>query len=195
MLIFFTFRKSIVSTLRKPIAILLLCCFALYHFGYYAAYFSFRLQVEKHWVDRIYSDNSAALEEKMMEIPLSIPYMVSEEEFRLANTSFEKDGQFFRIIKQRYINDTLQVVYVPDTAKRLMDETIKQWVTSLVQDGIPDGASNTLLSKIFVKDYTHAINDFQFLPFTLIQKDYIGFIFLPFERLSIYTHTPPPELV
>ncbi|MCF1749642.1 hypothetical protein [Mariniradius sediminis] len=180
--------------MRKPIAILLLCCFALYHFGYYVAYFSFRLQVEKHWVDKIYSDSSAALEEKMMEIPLSIPYMVSEEEFRVANTSFEKDGQFFRIIKQRYVNDTLQVVYVPDTAKRTMNETIKLWVTSLVHDDLPDGANNTLLSKIFVKDYTQPVNDFQFRSFIPVQKHYIGFIFLPFDQLTINIHTPPPEL-
>lgn len=67
-----------------------------------------------------------------MEIPLSLPYMVSEEDFQIANTSFEKVGHYFRIIKQRYVNDTLQVVYVPDTAKRNINETIKFWVISLV---------------------------------------------------------------
>lgn len=179
--------------MRKPIAILLLCCFALYHFGYYVAYFSFRLQVENHWVDRIYNDPSLSLEEKLMEIPLSIPYMVSEEEFRLTNTSFEKDGQYFRIIKQRYLNDTLQVVYVPDTAKRMMDETIKQWVSSLVQDELPDGANNTLLSKIFVKDYTQPVNEFQFKPFGLIQKNFIGFIFSALPSVPAAIDSPPPQ--
>ena len=173
---------------------MLLCCFALYHFGYYVAYFSFRMQVEKHWAERIYSDKSEAFGEKMMEIPLSIPYMMSEDEFRVANTSFEKDGQYFRIIKQRYVNDTLQVVYVPDTATRNIDETFKLWVSSLVQDDLPDGSNNTLLSKIFVKDYTQPVNDFQFMPFDLVQKNYIGFIFLPFDPLTISSHTPPPEL-
>lgn len=173
---------------------MLLCCFALYHFGYYVAYFSFRHQVEKHWVDRIYDDASTASLERIMEIPLSLPYMVSEEEFRITNTSFEKDGQYFRIIKQRYVNDTLQVVYVPDTAKRNINETIKLWVTSLVQDELPDGANNSLLSKIFVKDYTQPINDFQFPAIDLGQKNYLGFIFLPFNQLTINIHTPPPEL-
>jgi hypothetical protein len=181
--------------LRKTVAIFLLFCFALYHFGYYVAYFSFRLQIENHWSEKIYSENQGEFEERIMEIPLSIPYMADEEEFRATNTSFQKDGQYYRVIKQRYINDTLQIVYVPDSAKRNLDSTIKQWVSSLVQDELPDSGSNSLLVKIFVKDYTQPINEFDFSVSIANDNKYNGFVFLTYQNQDINLTTPPPELV
>lgn len=130
-----------------------------------------------------------------MEIPLSIPYMADEEEFRTTNTSFQKDGQYFRVIKQRYINDTLQIVYVPDSAKKNLDSTIKQWVSSLVQDELPDAGNNSLLVKIFVKDYTQPVNDFDFSIKLDMDKVYNGFVFLTYQNHDIHLSTPPPELV
>jgi hypothetical protein len=159
------------------------------------AYFSFRLQIENHWSEKIYSENQGEFEERIMEIPLSIPYMADEEEFRATNTSFQKDGQYYRVIKQRYINDTLQIVYVPDSAKRNLDSTIKQWVSSLVQDELPDSGSNSLLVKIFVKDYTEPINEFDFSVSIANDNKYNGFVFLTYQNQDINLTTPPPELV
>ncbi len=181
--------------MRKTISIFLLCCFALYHFGYYVAYFSFQFQIESDWMEKIYSDNQEGLEEKLLEIPLSVPYMAEEEEFRATNTSFEKDGQTFRAIKQRYVNDTLQIVYVPDTAKRILDNTIKQWVSSLVQDELPDSGSNSLLVKLFIKDYTQPLNDFDYSAVaTELEKNFMGFIFSSYQNNYYHLNSPPPEL-
>ncbi|WP_373494452.1 hypothetical protein [Aquiflexum sp.] len=181
--------------MRKTVAIFLLFCFALYQFGYYVAYFSFRLQIENHWSEKIYSENQSEFEERIMEIPLSIPYMADEEEFRATNTSFQKDGQYYRVIKQRYINDTLQIVYVPDSAKKNLDKTIKQWVSSLVHDELPDSGSNSLLGKIFVKDYTQPINEIDFSISIININKYNGFVFLTYQNQDINLTTPPPELV
>lgn len=181
-------------SVKKTTAILLLCCFWLYHFGYYGLYFSFTLQVEKQWGERIYNDSSTASMEKILEIPLSLPYMVSEEEFRIANTSFEKNGQYFRIIKQRYVNDTLQVVYVPDTAKRNINEKIKLWVTSLVQDELPDGTNKTPMSKIFDKDYVQPSNSIHFASLSETQKSNTIFISSIVEKFFSTFNGPPPEV-
>ena len=81
-----------------------------------------------------------------MEIPLSAPYMANQEEFHATNTRFEKDGQYFRAIKQRYQNDTLQVIYVPDTSRKALDSTVQKWISSLVDDELPQdqGGKNFL---------------------------------------------------
>jgi hypothetical protein len=174
---------------------LLLCCFALYHFGYYVAYYSFNIQIEKNWVETIYGEQQRYLQERMMEIPLSLPYMSDEEQFRLTNTVFEKDGQLYRAIKQRYTKDTLQVIYVPDTAKSNLQSTIKQWVNSLVQDDLPDGGSNSLLSKSFVKDYQPTEIYKLTAPVQLNELiSTIGFIFSTYDFQFFNSHTPPPEV-
>jgi len=180
--------------LRKLSAILLLCCFTLYHFGYYVAYFSLNVQIEKNWVEKIYNDQTDGMVERILEIPMSLPYMADQEEFIATNTQFEKDGQYFRAIKQRYTKDTLQIVYVPDSAKRTLDHTMKQWISSLVQDELPDSGNNSILSKIFVKDYTQPINDFDFGLVITQDKQLIGFIFSAFENQYPDLTTPPPQV-
>lgn len=172
---------------------MLLCCFALYHFGYYVAYFSFHIQIEKNWIEKIYAEKQEGLEERILEIPMNLPYMADEEDFRATNTRFEKNGQYFRAIKQRYSKDTLQIIYVPDTAKKNLDNTIKLWISSLVQDELPDTGNNSLLSKIFVKDYTQPLNDFDFSQVILQEKQFIGFIFSAFENPYPDLSTPPPK--
>lgn len=146
-------------------------------------------------MEKIYSDDQENLSEKLLEIPLSVPYMADEEEFRATNTTFEKDGQTFRAIKQRYLKDTLQIVYVPDTATRTLDNTIKLWVSSLVQDELPDTGNNSLILKLFTKDYTQPFNDFDFGINPIKEKNYSLYIALEFFGHKAILNSPPPEFV
>lgn len=182
------------TLLKKGIAIFLLCCFASYHFGYYVFYFSFRMQMESNWSERIFSQDQEGLEQHLMEIPLSIPYMADQEDFQVTNTSFEKSGKHFRVIKQRYSHDTLQMIYVVDTAKTTLDNTIKRWISSLVAEDGTDKDQNTLLAKNFVKDYTQPIHAFSFGALPVFEELTIGLIFLLYQDHLHYLNTPPPEL-
>lgn len=56
--------------------------------------------------------------------------MPDQEYFQEANTTFEKDGRMYRIVKQRYHKDTLQIIYVPDQGKQNLKQLIKAWVTA-----------------------------------------------------------------
>lgn len=174
---------------------MLLCCFAFYHFGYYVAYFSLSLHIESSWNERIYQENQDSFEGQLMKIPLSLslPYAADQEEFRVTNTSFEKDGQYYRVIKQRYTSDTLQVVYVPDLDKEKLDKTIRQWVHSLAQDDIPSQHGNPSFTKLFIKDYTQPQNKFEFQIPLEEEKEHMTFIFLAFQSLDLGLSTPPPE--
>lgn len=146
-------------------------------------------------METIYGEQQGYLQERMMEIPLSLPYMADEEQFRETNTVFEKDGQIYRAIKQRYTKDTLQVIYVPDTAKANLQSTIKQWVNSLVQDEFPDGGPNSLVTKLFVKDYQPTEVYKLFAPLLLSEEPKaIGFIFSTYDYQFLNIHTPPPEV-
>lgn len=181
--------------MRKGLAILLLCCFALYHFGYYVAYFSFRFQIESRWMEKIYSESQEGFEEQLLKIPLSLPYAADQEEFQLTNTYFEKDGQHYRVIKQRYVGDTLQMIYVPDLAKRDLDKTIKKWISSLVQDEVPHQNDNLLLDKLLIKDYTQPQNDLDFRILLKDEREHRGFVFSGYDSQTIPLNTPPPEFV
>lgn len=179
--------------MKKALAIFLLACFAIYHFGYYAFYFSFDYHLENQWADHIYSETQGDLEERLLEIPLSAPYMNNQDEFQPTNTRFEKDGEHFRAIKQRYQNDTLQLVYVADTARGVLDSTVKKWISSLTEDEIPQDQNGKSLAKTFIKDYIEPELYNLEKPFALAIEDKIGFIFSPYMSPFFQLDSPPPQ--
>jgi len=125
----------------------------MYHFGYYAFYFSYDQHLESKWEEIIYSENSIEAKEMLIEIPLSAPYMANQEEFQPTNTPYEKDGQHFRAIKQRYQNDTLQIIVVPDRDRGVLDNNFKKWISFITDDEVPQDSSGNTLIMLFVKDY------------------------------------------
>lgn len=180
--------------MRKAVAIALLICFAIYHFGYYAFYYSYQYTLESRWQDSIYGDQLGALEERVMEIPLSAPYMSNQEEFQLTNTRFEKDGKYFRAIKQRFQNDTLQVVYVQDTARKVLDSTVKTWISALTEDELPQDQNGKIQLKLVVKEYIET-EPFRLECFAVsAHKDQIGFIFSAYMSPFFTLDSPPPQL-
>jgi hypothetical protein len=158
-------------------------------------YFSVNSSIENRWKDQIYGDQLGQLEERMMEIPLNAPYMANQEEFHATNTRFEKDGRYFRAIKQRYQNDTLQVVYVPDTSRKVLDSAVKKWISSLVDDELPQDQSGKNFLKLFAKDYIETDIFGLRAPSRLGYELLIGFIFLPYMSPYFILDSPPPQLV
>lgn len=181
--------------MRQAVAISLLFCFAIFHFGYYAFYFSLTISIESRWKDQIFGIQMMPLEERIIEIPLVAPYMPNQEEFQLTNTRFEKDGKFFRAIKQRYQNDTLQVVYVPDTARMTLDSTLKKWITSLTDNELPQDHNGKNILKLIAKDYIEStlikVADANRQGFDI----WIGFIFSPYMSPSFTLDSPPPRVI
>lgn len=180
--------------MRKAVAIALLLCFAIYHFGYYAFYYSYQYAIESSWQDKIYGEQSLSLEERLMEIPLSAPYMSNQEDFQATNTRFEKDGKYFRVIKQRYQNDTLQVIYVPDTARKALVSTVKSWISSLTEDALPQDQDGKTQLKLFVKDYIESeLYHLGHIGSGAVE-DKIGFIFSAYMSPYSTLDSPPPQL-
>lgn len=194
MQIFHHFSFPNYSKLRTSVSIVLLLCFAIFHFGYYGFYLSVNFSLENNWKDKIYSDQLGALEERLLEIPLSAPYMSNQEDFQATNTRFEKDGNFYRAIKQRYQNDTLQIVYVPDTARKVLESSVKQWITSLVDDELPQDQQGKNFLKLFAKDYLESgligLSD----PARSGYEIQIGFIFSAYTSPYFTLDSPPPQI-
>jgi hypothetical protein len=139
--------------LKRIPAILLLACLGIYQFGYYAADFSVSLQIEKKWSDKIYSEEGDYENSFVMNIPLDVPYMPNDQNFKVVNSSFERDGQFFRVLEQRYRDGNLQLVVVADTYKSNLEVLIKDWINANASDIEGNLMSKSPL-KVLTNQYT-----------------------------------------
>jgi len=132
-------------------------------------------------------------EQKMLEVPLTVPYMSFQEDFQVTNTRFELDGNYYRAIKQRYTQETLQIIYVPDTSRTVLDNTFKQWVSSLIGDDLPQDQQSKSVLKNFVKDYLQS-DLIHFYSFSRVEEKG-GIIPLSNQYLdpSLGMDFPPPK--
>uniref|UniRef100_UPI004047B471 hypothetical protein n=2 Tax=Roseivirga sp. TaxID=1964215 RepID=UPI004047B471 len=139
--------------MKRIPAILLLVCLGIYQFGYYAADFSVGLQIERKWSDKIFSEEGEYENSFVMNIPIDIPYMPNDQDFKVVNSSFEKDGQFFRVLEQRYQDGNLQLVVVADTYKSNLEVLIKDWIDANAADIEGNLMSKSPL-KVLTNQYT-----------------------------------------
>lgn len=146
-------------------------------------------------MDQLYGEQELQLEEQLLEIPLKAPYLANQEEFQVANTRFEKEGEYFRVIKQRYQNDTLQLVYVPDTARQVLDLTVKKWISSLMDEDAPQEQSGKTFAKLFAKDYLPTvILDFSSPAALVFEQAAAEFLTTPYQGPFFALDSPPPQL-
>jgi len=178
--------------LKKGISIWLLFCFLSYHFGYYLLYFSLQHKIESDWQNKIFDDYFS--QELMMKLPLSVPYMADQEDFQITNTPFTQDGIHYRAIKQRYVNDTLQIIYVPDHAVVDLKSTVKDWIATINTDRQPNQSNGKLIFLKAYKDFTSS--DFNFLSIPLKSKIYHSeeTYYFPYKWVCLLVDSPPPEL-
>lgn len=145
-------------------------------------------------MDQIYGEQQVQLEEQILEIPLNAPYLSNQEDFQATNTRFELEGNYYRAIKQRYQNDTLQVVYVLDTDRKVLDVTVKKWIFALAEDQLPQGQETSNLGMQFAKDYLGTgLLSFEGMCAPKFTTE-IGLVFSTYLSPSFSLDSPPPQL-
>ncbi|EAZ81524.1 hypothetical protein ALPR1_20848 [Algoriphagus machipongonensis] len=149
--------------------------------------------MESKWQEEVFDLDLEQLDEKMLEVPMTIPYRSFQEDFQVTNTRFEKDGKFFRAIKERYINDTLQIIYVPDTGRNVLNNAFQQWVSGMMDDELPQDQGNKSMLKNFAKDYMRA-TVFHFAGTNLTTpNNTVAFTFSIYQNPFYSIESPPPQ--
>ncbi|WP_192350432.1 hypothetical protein [Algoriphagus sp. Y33] len=181
--------------MRKLSSIVLLGCFCLYYFGYLIYYYTFQHSINRDWEESIWEEMYDDSDTEMMEIPLSLPYMANQESFQTTNLAMEVDGKFLRVVKQRYQNDTLQLVYIIDHQQQQLENQVTDWIRS-ISDQSPQNKKerNQLFAKLFPRDFmaseipklkTLFSQNTSYKKWSL-QADYAD--------IAIPIKTPPPQL-
>ncbi|WP_333818995.1 hypothetical protein [Ohtaekwangia sp.] len=98
------------------------------------------------------SDNYSGLQLITIKIPVSIPYLFDQTDFERAQGEFQHEGEFYRLVKQRYAKDTLTVLCVKDDTHKKIDRALKDYVRTF-GDNHNDSKSTLKITVNFLKDY------------------------------------------
>jgi hypothetical protein len=137
---------------KKVLAILFLVVFLFNVGGYYIFFWGLDLTAKAKLTQRLDSGNYSELEVFEFKIPLNIPYPIQSRGFDRVSGAFEFNGEFYEMVKHKFVNDTLYVVCVKNEKKQDLTRAFEKYAR-LFNDA--DNAANTgndLLSKLF-KDF------------------------------------------
>lgn len=179
--------------MRKFAAIVLLLVFFLYHLGYYGFYLAITHQFDQQWHTKVYEDKLIGEELLHAAIPLSIPYQPDQPEYKPVSAKLEIDGNYYRIVRQKYVQDTLHVIYVNDIVQQDLKQSMNEWLASIYQKPVSD-SQGLQFWKVLAKDFI--IDDFwQFVePQRLLaEKPYASYSVTDYS-FKAAVPSPPPKV-
>lgn len=85
-------------------------------------------------------------------IPVSVPYMADDADFKRVDGKFEYQGNHYRLVKQMYAKDTLTVVCVRDFETEKIAEALTDYAKSFT-DQPSESNQTTKITISFSKDF------------------------------------------
>lgn len=184
--------------MKQALSIFLLSCFAFYQFGYFVVLVCIPRIIDQQWEGRIWDQGISLSEGELVKIPFAMPYGQNQEEFTSVNHSIQIDGAWKRVIKQRYFDDHLEVITVPDRLESNLEAQLKTWASSFNPDTDAEDIPplQKLILKSFHKNFTSPIqyhNQFIFNDLKPINQH--GFYAFSILESNPEITSPPPQIL
>lgn len=118
--------------------------------GYYAIFLGLQYKNKVAMTARLDAEQYDDSQTITIEIPITVPYMTDDADFKRVDGIFEYKGEFYRLVKQRYAKETLTVVCIKDTENKRINEAMSDYVMSFTDTGDDQDSKVTIT---FIKDY------------------------------------------
>jgi hypothetical protein len=194
----FSGKKSIyvsIIKVKKALSIVLVVVFLFNVIGYYGIYVAMLSQARTALNEKIDNDQYKEDQTITIKLPLTLPYPGQQNEYQRVEGDFEHQGEFYKLVKQKYLNDTLYVVCLKNVdekkAVKMFSDLAK---LSTDQSSAPSNNQNAKTVVNIIKDYNPVVEQIQLAPRQVIELG-ISFTFFSTNILSqdITVFSPPPE--
>lgn len=120
--------------------------------GYYGVFLGLQYKNDRDMVQRLDAENYSDSETITIKIPISIPYATDSKGFERVDGKFEHNGEFYRLVKQKLVQDTLYVVCLKDHENKRIDEAMASLVKTFTDKPVDQHSSAKIVIS-FIKDY------------------------------------------
>ena len=108
--------------MKKVISIFLLLIFTFNLGGYYLFFWLLKKQSDLDIIRNLDQGNYESYDLMEIKIPLALPYPIQPSEFERKDGEFDHQGRFYKMVKQKFENDTITIVCIKDDkAKNIAD--------------------------------------------------------------------------
>jgi len=138
--------------MRQLISISLIILLLFNVMGYYGLFFGLNYQNKQQIIHRLNASAYNDAQTVTIKIPMAIPYATGSEEYERVDGEFEHEGEFYHMVKQRHVNDTLYIVCIKDAQSKRIDQAMDNYAKTF-SDKPVDGKSNDKLTITLIKEY------------------------------------------
>lgn len=138
--------------MKRIVSITFVIIILLNTMGYYGVFLGLNYRHDVAMSKALDADNYNTSNTITIRVPLSIPYMPDQADFERVNGQFKHEGELYRMVKQRYSNDTLTVVCIRDTEHKKIDLALADFVKTFT-DKATDSNPTAKVAVSFIKDY------------------------------------------
>jgi len=128
--------------MKKVVAIALLCLFLINIGGYSVLYWIANQQASKELQSQLDRDEFSGSQAITIKVPVSLPYQ-PDRDYERVDGEFEYQGQFYKLVKQRVLSDTLYVVCVIDSKKKALVDGMNELTKTNVAPTADESSSAT----------------------------------------------------
>lgn len=178
--------------MKRLTAIFFLLIFLFNTGGYYLAFWAIKQHAKENLLERLNASQYSKEESVVFTIPFSLPYPVSDGSYERVHGDFEYAGEYYKLVKQKLVNDTLFIVCVKDKETKHIEETLSDYARSA--NNLPIGAKQAFnfLSKLF-KDF-HSETKITIAPIDSVAlNNIVTTSSSPVAQPDHSIDTPPPE--
>jgi hypothetical protein len=119
--------------------------------GFYGIFLGLKLRNDAATVRQLDRDDLREFETVTFKIPISLPYSLDDTGFERIDGKYEHNGEFFRLVKQRYAHDTLTIVCVKDKHEKVIENAMMTYVKTFASQHTESQGAKLQISMI--KDY------------------------------------------
>jgi hypothetical protein len=161
--------------------------------GYYLVFWGMEQQAKQNLLGRLEANSYSENELVVLTIPLSLPYPVTGNEYENVEGEFVHEGQYYKLVKQKFENDTLFIVCIQDNATSKLSKGLADY--SKVANNLPVGSKQAMnfLAKLY-KEYKTSEFRYFYVSRFLYEQNFVATQSDKIIERTSPVESPPPEM-
>lgn len=142
--------------MKRSVAILLIFLLLFNALGFYGLLEGWRYKSSKELVRKLDNREYSADETVTIKVPFNLPYQLTSQEFQRVDGEISYNGEFYRLVKQKFENDSLVIVCIKDHESQRIHQALADYVKTFTDNPV-DSKPSGKISISFIKDFIPSV--------------------------------------
>jgi hypothetical protein len=162
--------------------------------GYYLVFWAMEHKNNSELLQRLDAEDYSSDEAIVVTVPLHLPYPVSSGEYQRVNGDFQRNGESYQLVKQKWENDTLFIVLIKDKENTKLSAAFSDFTKFSHNLPVSNKKALNFLTKLY-KDFKSTEFRMLYKSRLMYERTYFAEATPEILAVTYAIDSPPPELV